>query len=402
MNLKPIFADLHIHIGQTEDGLPVKITGARNLTFDNIVQEASHRKGIRMIGIIDAHSPPVQKEIARNLDEGRYESLAGGGIRYRDTTAILGVEIEVRERGEGAAHLLAYFPNLDTMRAFSGWMSRFVKNMQLSTQRFHGSLRDLEGKVADLGGLLVPAHVFTPFKSVYGSAVDRMSDLLDLDQLAGVELGLSSDSDMADRISELERFTFLTNSDAHSLPKIGREYNELLISEPTFLELKRALYRQEGRRVLANYGLDPKLGKYHRTRCLNCEEFLSLTVSGRCKYCGSTKVVRGVSDRINQLADRPTHHPDHRAPYIYQVPLEFIPKLGPKTLQKLLNRFGTEMEILHRAPLGEIAELAGASVANYIRLARERRLEFEEGGGGTYGRIRSLGKDRGVSGDSSV
>ncbi|EGK14208.1 endonuclease Q family protein [Kroppenstedtia eburnea] len=402
MTLKSVFADLHIHIGRTEGGLPVKITGARNLTFDNIVQEATHRKGIRMIGIIDAHSPPVQEEIARNLDEGRYETLSGGGIRYRDTTAILGVEIEVKGAGRGVAHLLAYFPDLDVMRTFSGWMSRHVKNMQLSTQRFHGDLRELEGKVADLGGLLVPAHVFTPFKSVYGSAVDRMSDLLDPDQLAGVELGLSSDSTMADRISELEGFTFLTNSDAHSLPKIGREYNELLISEPCFHELKRALHRQEGRRVLANYGLDPKLGKYHRTRCLNCEELLSPTESGRCEYCGSTKMVRGVADRIDQLADRPTHHPDHRAPYIYQVPLEFIPKLGPKTLQKLLSRFGTEMEILHRASLADIAELAGASVATHIRLARERRLEFEEGGGGSYGRIRSVGKDQGVSGDSSV
>ncbi|MFD1427834.1 uncharacterized protein (TIGR00375 family) [Kroppenstedtia sanguinis] len=389
MTLKSVFADLHIHIGQTEGGLPVKITGSRNLTFDNIVQEAAHRKGIHMIGIIDAHSPPVQEEIARNLDEGRYEALPGGGIRYRETTAILGVEIEVKGTGRGVAHLLAYFPNLDVMRTFSSWMSHHVKNMQLSTQRFHGDLRDLEGKVADLGGLLIPAHVFTPFKSVYGSAVDRMSDLLNLDQLAGVELGLSSDSTLADQIFELERFTFLTNSDAHSLPKIGREYNELLLAEPSFQELKRALQRQQGRRVLANYGLDPKLGKYHRTRCLNCGELLIPTESGRCEYCGSTKTVRGVADRIEQLADRPTTHPAHRPPYIYQVPLEFIPKLGPKTLQKLLQRFGTEMEILHRASLEDIAELVGASVATQIRLARERRLEFEEGGGGSYGRVKN-------------
>ncbi|MDA8352702.1 MAG: endonuclease Q family protein [Firmicutes bacterium] len=388
MTLKQVFADLHIHIGRTESGLPVKITGARQLTFDNILQEASDRKGIDLIGIIDAHSPPVQDEIARNLDRGRYVELSQGGFRFRETTVIPGTEIEVRGDGKGVAHLLAYFPTLDVMRRFSGWMARYVKNMQLSTQRFHGPIPALEDKVAELGGILIPAHVFTPFKSIYGTAADRMSDILNLERLSAVELGLSADSEMADQISELERFSFLTNSDAHSLPKIAREYNELMVAEPSFEELVKALHRQEGRQVTANYGLSPKLGKYHRTRCLNCEELLP-SAEIRCRFCGSTKVVRGVMDRIEQIADRPSRHPAHRPPYVYQVPLEFIPKLGPKTLECLLGRFGTEMEILHRAPLSAISELAGEGIAHHIRLAREQRLEIEEGGGGTYGRVKT-------------
>ncbi|PTX52221.1 uncharacterized protein (TIGR00375 family) [Melghirimyces profundicolus] len=388
MTLKRVFADLHIHIGRTESGLPVKITGARNLTFDQIVREASHRKGIDMIGIIDAHSPPVQEEIARNLDRGRYTELKGGGFRYGATTVIPGVEVEVKGPGKGAAHLLAYFPSLDVIRSFSSWLARYVKNMQLSTQRFHGDLRELEEKVEECNGLLIPAHVFTPFKSVYGSAVDRMADLLNLDRLSAVELGLSADSEMADRISELEPFSFVTNSDAHSLPKIGREYNELAVKNPDFMELKKALARKEGRRVAANYGLNPKLGKYHRTRCLNCDKLLSGIGSG-CPFCGSIKVIQGVMDRIDRISDRTSRHPEHRPPYVYQVPLEFIPKLGPKTLDRLLGRFGTEMEILHRAPLDGIAELAGEGIAHHIRLARERRLEFEEGGGGSYGRVKN-------------
>ena len=72
MSFRRVFADLHIHIGRTESGLPVKISAARNLTFHEIVREAAHRKGLDMIGIIDAHSPPVQEEIARGLERGIY------------------------------------------------------------------------------------------------------------------------------------------------------------------------------------------------------------------------------------------------------------------------------------------------------------------------------------------
>ncbi|MFC4078171.1 endonuclease Q family protein [Salinithrix halophila] len=382
------FADLHIHIGRTEGGLPVKITGARNLTFDNILREAAHRKGIDMIGIIDAHSPPVQKEIEANIATGRYLEIPGGGLRYGETTAILGVEIEVREPGRGAAHVLAYFPDLASMKGFCVFLSRHIRNMQLSTQRFHGEIFRLEESVAEHGGLLIPAHVFTPFKSVYGSAANRMADLFHLDRLAGVELGLSADSSMADRIRELSRFSFLSNSDAHSLPKIAREYNELVMEEASFEELEKALFREEGRRVVANYGLDPKLGKYHRTRCANCDELLP-SGERRCSYCGSLKIIKGVSDRISEIADSPSKAPVHRPPYVCQVPLEFIPKLGPKTLNKLLDRFGTEMEILHRAPLEEIESVIGKEIAYHIGLARERRLTFEEGGGGTYGRVKT-------------
>lgn len=389
MKLERIFADLHIHIGRTESGLPVKISAARNLTFDRIVQEAAHRKGMQMIGIIDAHSPPVQEEIARGLERGIYQEHQDGGLVYGETAVILGCELEVKESGFGVAHLLTYFPTLGAIRSFTEWLLRYMKNVQLSTQRLYRPVQALEEKVAALEGVLIPAHVFTPFKSVYGTATDRMGKLLHLDQVAAVELGLSSDSSMADQLSELAGKTYVSNSDAHSLPKIAREYNELLVQAPTFTELKKALLRQDGRRVTANYGLNPRLGKYYRTRCMNCEEQLA-TVVERCPDCGSKRVVRGVRDRLQGIADQPSTSPAHRPPYIHQVPLQFIPKLGPKTLDKLLERFGTEMQILHFAEETEIAAVAGEEIARYIGLAREQRLSFAEGGGGSYGRVKQV------------
>lgn len=386
--MKTVFADMHIHIGRTEGGLPVKITASPNLTFDRILQEASQRKGIDLIGIIDAHSPPVQQEIAAGLMDGRYRECSGGGIRFASTTVILGAEVEIKREGQGAAHVLAYFPHFDAMAQFTRFLSRNVRNPQLSTQRFHGSVEELEDQVEALGGLLVPAHVFTPFKSVYGSAADRLAQVFRLQRLAAVELGLSADTAMADRIGELQQFTFITNSDAHSLPKIGREYHRVEVDAACFDEWKKALLRQEGRRVSANYGLDPKLGKYHRTRCADCDAFLQDPTETRCPVCSGPNVVKGVQDRIAEIADSDGSSPVHRPPYIYQVPLEFLPGLGPKTLDKLVERFGSEMNILHRAPLDAIAAVANANIAEYIGLARQGRLTVEEGGGGVYGRVR--------------
>jgi PHP family Zn ribbon phosphoesterase len=78
------YVDLHIHIGRTESGKPVKISGSRNLTFYNIAHESATRKGMDMIGIIDCHSPSVQEEIMAYLHSGEMLELAGGGIRYRE------------------------------------------------------------------------------------------------------------------------------------------------------------------------------------------------------------------------------------------------------------------------------------------------------------------------------
>lgn len=393
MSLNAYYADLHIHIGRTEAGQAVKISAANNLTFYNIAREASARKGMDVVGIIDCHSPGVQAEMLHYLDKGDMEELKEGGIRYHQTTILLGCELEVRDPGMKAAHLIAYFPALSDMQAFTAWLRKHMKNVQLSSQRLYVPARDLQREVIDRGGLLVPAHIFTPHKSVYGSCCARLNELLDPDGIAAVELGLSADTTMAAHIGELDRYTFLTNSDAHSLPKIGREYNKLQLAEPTFTEFRQALEGLNGRRVLANYGLNPRLGKYHRTYCGSCESIIDErgeSVVERCIYCGSTKIVRGVMDRILAIADRETPlAPSVRPPYIYQVPLEYIPGLGPKTLAKLLDRFGTEMNMLHRTSYQELAEAAGESIAGYLLAARTGELELETGGGGKYGKVKT-------------
>lgn len=384
------FVDLHIHIGRTERGEPVKISGSRDLTFYNIAKEASERKGIEVIGVIDCHSPAVQDDIMHYLDRGEMTEQEGGGIRYNRTTVMLGSEIEVRDPGMGAAHLLAYLPTIADMQRFTEWMRPHMKNVTLSSQRIYVPARVLQEEIVGRGGLLVPAHIFTPYKSLYGSAAPRIAQLLDPDNVAAVELGLSADTEMASCLSELDRYTFLTNSDAHSLGKIGREYNRIRMEKPSFRELKLALGREQGRGVTANYGLNPRLGKYHRTYCDSCDSILDETETTveRCLYCGSAKIVRGVMDRIRAIADRETSLvAGHRPPYRFQVPLEFIPGLGKKKLERLLQRFGTEMNIIHHAAEQDLRETAGDDVAAAIMRAREGALRIEVGGGGHYGKV---------------
>lgn len=390
-NLQEYYVDMHIHIGRTEAGLPVKISGAANLTFHNIAREASERKGIDVVGIIDCHSPAVQAEIDSYLEQGEMEELEGGGIRYHNTTILLGSELEVKEPGRGAAHFLVFLPDLRSMKSFTGWLSGVMKNVQLSSQRIYVTTRELQQETEARGGILIPAHIFTPYKSVYGSAAEQMSELLDVERIMAVELGLSADTEMASYLPELDNLTFLTDSDAHSLGKIGREYNRIRMAEPTFREFVLALQGKEGRGATANYGLNPRLGKYHRTYCAACGSIVDEAElsTERCLYCGSTKIVRGVMDRIKDIAGRPEPAVGaHRPPYFYQVPLEFLPGLGPKLLDKLLSRFGTEMNILHKAALDEIAETAGAAIAGMIGAARGGVLQVNAGGGGTYGKVR--------------
>lgn len=386
--MQKIYADLHIHIGKTASGRPVKITGSKTLTFEHILAHASEKKGLQMIGIIDCHAPEVLAEIDALLEQNIVEELVGGGLRYRELTVILGTEIEVYDEDcNGPIHILAYFPTIAHMRSFAGWMSAHVKNMNLSTQRIYVQGRELQGKVYEHNGLFIPAHVFTPFKSLYGKGVKKsLTEVFDPTKIDAIELGLSSDTYMVGGIEEIQKYPFLTNSDAHSLGKIAREYQCITVMEPSFHELKMALRQEGGRAVLANYGLNPLLGKYYETVCANCGAHAEKEV-GVCPECDSRTFIKGVSKRIQELSDSAVQASE-KPPYIHQVPLDFIPGLGPKTFERLLSAFGTEMQILHEATYEQLAEVVPEKLANFIDLARKGKLSISQGGGGKYGKVK--------------
>lgn len=387
------FADLHIHVGISESGKWVKIPTSRRLTVREILSEASGRKGMDIVGIVDALSPLVLADINMLVAEGLLVPVNSGGYLYKQhMLLVLGAEIETREANGGLAHTLVFIPDIETMTAFSTYMSRFIRNINLSSQNAHMPLGQLINIASSFDSLIVPAHVFTPHKSLYGVCCDKLSYILadkEMSKLAAIELGLSADSDMADRIAELSDYTYVTNSDAHSLDKIAREYSVFGMEALSFAEIAKALSRTGGRQVLANYGLDPRLGKYHHTFCSNCAFTDTYGLTGCCcPQCGSSSLVKGVFDRINEIADySEPYHPAHRPRYFYQIPLEFIPGLGKKNMTKLLDAFDTEMNILHYATHEALAKVVGSKIAEFIISARTGAVAITAGGGGMYGRM---------------
>ena len=225
-----------------------------------------------------------------------------------------------------------------------------------------------------------------------------------------MNFGLSADTDYADRIRELANKKFLTNSDAHSLPKIAREYNTFEMENISFESYKKVLgyedkiqngYNNDDNKevniskldkeeksksksktetenktvnyIVCNNGMYSRLGKYNKTYCDICE-CVSEIEDGKCKKCGSKKIVKGVEDRVLEIADGESISPKNRPKYMYKIPLEYIPKLGKKTKEKMLELYGTEMNILNKVSIKNIEENFGKQIAKNIEIARNGNI----------------------------
>ena len=445
---RPVLADLHVHVGRAR-GRPVKVTASPRLTLSGIIEESVTRKGLDIVAIVDAQSPPVLEEIEDEIRSGRLETLPGGGLRARGNGTgwpgedhgrslllLLASEVEVDEPGIGPVHYLGYLPDFETARSFSSFLARRVTNVSLSSQKARSSGEELARWLDAAGGFLVPAHVFTPHKGFFGQGGTDLGQALSeraLRAVPAVELGLSADTDLADLVPSLAPFTYLTSSDAHSPETIAREHTGL---DPTvapegydFRSLTKTI--REGR-LLANYGLDPRIGKYHRAFCPECgfvagEKALTsdaCRAGGVCPACGRNGLVGGVLDRIMEIArgaganvaaaasrpgraataggpgdvaaspgDGAESFARVRPPYAHVIPLRYVPGVGPATLGLLLRAFGTELDILHRVPEEELAAEVGGRLAARIVAARGGTglLRIEPGAGGHYGRVRPSG-----------
>ena len=386
--MRNVYADLHVHIGSA-GGKAVKITASRKMNLHSVLYEGAPRKGLDMVGIVDAGSVLVSAEIEAMLKTGELREHPRGGMTARNGVLLIpACEVESRE----GVHLIIYLPHLESVKAYQKYMRSRVTNMALSTQKANVSVAELINLSFVLDGIFCPAHAFTPHKGVYGIWTRRLADKLgkDATHIKALELGLSADSDMADMIGETRNYTFLSNSDAHSADNIGREYNLLRMADKNFQELRYCLENKEGRRVLANYGMDPLMGKYHRSYCTQCS-----TISGdeppifSCSNCGNEKMVMGVYDRIIEIRDQQeARHPLGRPPYKYRIPLKDLLGVGPKLKEKLLAFFFDEINVLEKASINDIERVAGENVASQIAHMRVGRLPITPGGGGKYGRVK--------------
>ncbi|MGC2432786.1 MAG: UvrD-helicase domain-containing protein, partial [Desulfobaccales bacterium] len=258
----------------------------------------------------------------------------------------------------------------------------------------------------DPRSLVIPAHIWTPWFSVLGSksGFDSLEECFEdgLAHIYALETGLSSDPAMNWRVGALDRFTLISNSDAHSPQKLGREAN-LLTVPPTYAALSRALRTREG--FAGTLEFFPEEGKYHLDGHRHCGQRLNpeeaAALQGCCPGCGKPLTL-GVLHRVEDLADRPpgASHPGAR-PYesLISLPevLAQVLQVGPASLKlrqryfRLLAALGPELTILRRAPLEDLAREGGEHgplLAQAVDKVRRGQVHIAGGYDGEYGEIR--------------
>ncbi|MFO7677855.1 MAG: TIGR00375 family protein [Thermoplasmatota archaeon] len=380
-----INADLHIHS---------RYSGATSekMTIETLSLQAPF-KGIQMMATGDCLHSKWMKEIKQCIavDDGTFE--------MNNTRFVLSAEIEGLHR----VHHLIYFPCFSSVDDFKEKIRPFSKNLDTDGRpNVQLSGADIASFAKDVDALIGPAHIFTPYTGLYAhhvSVSDCYSDLADY--VCFIELGLSADSDYADTISELKRFTFLTNSDCHSPHpvRLAREFNRFKVGDATFTEIKKAILRIGGNKAILNIGLPAQEGKYNESACPSCYTHYDLEEAIRRRWkcrCGK-RIKKGVKDRVLEHAtsDKPIH-PSHRPPYFNLIPLsEIITKAvgqhSPftKTVharwQELISVFGNEITVLVDATLEDIARVTTPSISEFIQALREKKISIIPGGGGKYG-----------------
>jgi uncharacterized protein (TIGR00375 family) len=377
--------DLHIHSRYS-------MAVSANMELPEIAREAA-RKGVKIVATGDCLHPLWLAAI-KKLPE------ADGLFLLGDTYFVLSVEVEDNSR----VHHLIFLP--DTAKAVELQEAFAARSANLSADgrpRLHLNGSEIADSVLEAGGMLGPAHAFTPWTGIFAyfrSLAECYQEKAD--QIRFIELGLSADTDYADRIAELSSKTFLSNSDAHSprSNKLAREFNQMELEDFSYQDLSQAIKREGGRHVAMNVGFFPEEGKYNRTACTRCYRQYSLSqkdeLMGRCPECGG-RIKLGVADRVNLLADydKPVHPPD-RPPYLHIIPLAEIIALalGHKSamtagVQKRwseLTAERTEIEVLMQADLSKLK--AEPRVIDAIQNFRMGRVVVLPGGGGKYGEVR--------------
>ncbi|MCK4634498.1 MAG: TIGR00375 family protein [Candidatus Aenigmarchaeota archaeon] len=394
MDYVEVNADLHLH-GLYSGGV------SKNM-IPRVIGEQAPLKGLGLVGTGDILNGRWLELVKRDLKSGTEGILE----HPNGTKFILQTEVEDNKR----VHHIILVPSFSKVEELIEKFKRHVLNLDTDGRpRVHLNGEEIAEICIESGCLIGPAHAFTPWtalfkeynslKECYGKYDKRIYFL---------ELGLSADTDMADRIKDLHRLTFLSNSDAHSPwpNKMGREFNRLRVKEISFKEIEKSLKRENGRKVILNTGLNPKEGKYHKTRCISCLLFFEPEDAGRynwkCPNCGKP-IKKGVDNRINELADlEEGKHPEHRPSYVHTIPLSEIISLslGVKNVysikvqakwEEFVKEFGNEIKILLETDFKELQK-ADAKVAEMIKAFRENRIQYIPGGGGVYGKILPPGK----------
>ena len=406
--LMKMIADLHIHsrfsMATSKEGTP------ENLDF------WARKKGISLIGTGDFTHPVWREELKERLvseGNGLYRlkdayvkeesrKFPGEGTRF-----VVSGEISSIYKKNGKTrkvHNVILLPSLEAADAMAQRLEK-IGNIHSDGRPILGlDSHDLLEMMLDVcpEGILIPAHIWTPHFSVLGakSGFDSVEECFEelAPYIHALETGLSSDPAMNWRISKLDRYQLVSNSDAHSPSKLGREAN-LLDIDCSYEGLYRAIQTGEGLEGTVEFF--PEEGKYHFDGHRKCGVSLSPVeverLGGICPVCGK-KLTMGVDHRVEQLADRAEGFVKKDGKkYESLVPLPEVISacMGYSTASKkvqgcfeqMIQTLGTEFDILRNVPSEDIKSCAGERIAEGIENVRTGNVKRIPGYDGEYGKI---------------
>ena len=396
-------ADLHIHshFSRATSG------GCR----PEILAATAARKGLQLIGTGDFTHAGWRAELAAALteaEEGFYRLQEGDGPVCGVRFLVTG-EISCIYKQDGRTrkiHHLVLLPDLDAAARVSAALEARGANLRADGRPIIGlDSRTLLALILEASprAVLIPAHIWTPHFSLFGalSGFDALEECFgDLSgEITAYETGLSSDPPMNWRLSALDRLTLVSNSDAHSPEKLGREANEFE-AEFSYPGLAGALRRRKGR-VAATVEFFPEEGKYHYDGHRNCgicwHPSETRAAKGICSVCGRPVTV-GVLHRAMALADRPEGaRPEGASSFSALVSLAQIAGevlhagIGSQKViglcTRLLDELGPEIPLLLHSELAEVQRIAGSVTAEALRRVRSGEVSFSPGYDGEYGRL---------------
>jgi uncharacterized protein (TIGR00375 family) len=408
-------ADLHIHSKYSR-------AVSKNMVPEELDRWADD-KGILVMGTGDFTHPGWLKELKQKLSPAEQGLFKLKSVYKKktikdtlaDTRFLLSTEISCIYSRNGKTrriHHIVFAPDFETVEKINTQLS-WIGNLASDGRPILGLDSEELAKIVfntNTEAVIVPAHAWTPWFSVFGS----MSGFDSLEECFGkytknifaIETGLSSSPDMNWRVSQLDNISLISNSDSHSLERIGREAN-VFNTELSYAGISDAIKSRDPKKFLYTIEFFPEEGKYHydghRMCGFSCEPEETKKYKNICPKCGKPLTI-GVMNRVDQLAGRPEGYRDSkRIPYKSLTTLDSIigealdvgkaTKSVMKEYEKLIKVFKSEFNVLLNAPIKEIALASKPEIAEGVERVRQGKLIIKPGYDGEFGVIKIFSEE---------
>jgi len=400
-------ADFHLHSKYSRATSP-------KMDLENLGQWAKI-KGIKVLGTSDFTHPEWLKNLKVKLEPAEFGLFKLKNSKD-EVRFILTTEISCIYTKNGRVrkiHIILFAPSLEIVEKINAHLS-WIGNLKSDGRPILGlDAKELAKTVLNISRdcLIVPAHAWTPWFSIFGSrsGFDSIEECFEeySKNIYAIETGLSSDPPMNWRLSALDKVTLISNSDSHSPHKMGREANVFDLESLSYASIIDAIKAKDPQKFLYTIEFFPQEGKYHYDGHRACDIRVSPQESKKynniCPRCGRPLTI-GVLNRVEELANRPEgFKPGGAIPFKSLIPLTEIiadamgtfsgTKQVESEYKNLIKNFGNEFKVLLDINHRDLEAVTFAEVAEGIIRTREGKVFIEPGYDGVYGKIRIFSKE---------